>query len=70
MDTDLAKKMTDRADRDILPADHLMRIHAHDFEVASRGYLSSPQIVSVGVFFGCWARARRTWCAYTGEPLI
>lgn len=70
MDTDLAKKMIDRANKDVLPVDHPMRIQAHDFEVACEGYLSSPQTVSVGVFFNCWARARKTWCAYTGEPLI
>lgn len=70
MDTDLAKKMIDRADKDVLPADHPMRIQAHDFDAACKGYLSSPQTVKVGVFFGCWSRARKTWCAYTGEQLI
>lgn len=70
MNTELAEKMIARADTDHIPADHEMRTKASAFDQAAKGYYNSPQTVDVKAFVGCWERARKAWCAYTGEPLI
>ena len=57
----LYDKMLRIADRDNLPEDHLMRVRAielREVEIYAKKLL------------GAWARARRVYCAYTGEPLI
>lgn len=41
-----------------------------EFEEAALGYVADPQTCSVKRFLGCWARAKRSWSNYTGEPLI
>ena len=69
-DTDLAVKMIARADTDNLPHDHEIRTRAAAFDEAAKGFYSDPQTCDVKRFVGCWARARRTWCDYTGEVLI
>lgn len=61
--TDLSMKMREIANRDHLGDDHPMRSRANDFDVA----------VALGDakrILGAWARARRTYSEYTGEPLI
>lgn len=68
--TDLAEKMLARADADGLPPDHQLRLRAVAFDDAVRGFYGEPQTYDVRRFLGCWARARRAWCDYTGEPLI
>lgn len=68
--TTLADRMRARADEDALPADHALRKHADAFDTATRGFYAQPQTVKVAAFVGAWARARRAWCDYTGEPLI
>lgn len=68
--TELGDKMRARADLDGLPADHEMRQLADAFDKASYGYAGEPQTVTVKQFMGHWARARKCWCDYTGEPLI
>lgn len=68
--TDLAEKMVARADADGLPPEHELRIKAAAFDTATAGFYGAEQTVSVAQFMGCWARARKTWCAYSGEPLI
>jgi hypothetical protein len=60
-DMSLAAKMIAIADRDGLPADHLMRIRAEELE---RVNLDARSLL------GAWARARHVYCDYTGEPLI
>lgn len=70
MKADLAEKMLARADADRLPPDHRLRVRAVEFDRAAKGYFADPQTVPVKPFFGAWARARRAWCDYTGEPLI
>jgi len=70
MDTELATKMLARADADALPAEHNMRKFATSFDDAARGYFGDPQTCDVKKFMGCWARARSTWCDYTGDPLV
>lgn len=69
-DTELATNMLARADADGLPADHHLRVLAHQFEAAAKGYFAAEQTIGVGAFMGAWARARRAWCAYTGESLL
>lgn len=66
----LNEQMTARADRDGLPAGHDLRLKAEAFKVAAAGYWSDPPTVSIKEFMGCWARARRAWSEYSGEPLI
>lgn len=68
--TDLGDKMRARAELDGLPADHDMRRLADEFDKASCGYAGEPQTVSVRQFMGHWARAKKCWSEYTGEPLI
>jgi hypothetical protein len=68
--TDLAQKMFALCERDNLPPDHALRVRAEEFDEATKGYVAVPQTVPVAKFMGAWARARRAWCAYTGEPLV
>lgn len=70
MDTDLATKMLAVANRDNLPQEHILRTLAEDFECAVKGFFGEPKTCDVKKFMGCWARARKAWCEYTGEPLI
>ena len=67
--TDLSIKIRARADADGLSADHELRAKADAFDAATTGYYSEPQTVAVAQFMGAWARARRAWCGYSGEPL-
>lgn len=69
-DTDLAVAMLAKADDDGLPEDHDMRIRANAFDAAAKGFYGEPQTCDVKKLMGCWARARRTWCEYTGESLV
>lgn len=68
--TDLADKMRARAEADALPADHEMRTKAAAFDEAATGYYGQPQTKNVSQLMGAWARARKTWCDYTGEALV
>lgn len=63
MTTDLGQTMLELAERDRLPQDHPMRTTAERFN-ASIG-TGNPETV-----LGAWARARRVYCDYTGEPLL
>lgn len=68
METPLAKQMIERADRDGLSEDNAMRRTAQAFDEISVNYAmgkSTPKGL-----LGAWARARRCWCNYTGEPLV
>lgn len=68
--TNLAEKMLARADANDLPLDHPMRLTAAAFEIRSADYFADPQRCTMQQFLGCWARARRVWCEYSGEPLV
>lgn len=70
MDTELAKRMIERADKDNLPHDHVVRLAAKDFEDSAAGYWSEPQSKTVKQFLGAWARAKMAWRDYTGEQLL
>lgn len=68
LSTPLARQMIARANSDDLPADHAMRRNALEFEEVTLKYAegnTTPQKM-----VSAWARARRCWCNYTGEPLI
>ena len=69
-DTDLGRRMRARADADGLPADHQLRTHADAFDKAATGVYGTPQTTSVTEFMGAWARARKVWCAYSGEASL
>lgn len=43
---------------------------ADKFDEASAGFFGSPQTVSVEKFLGVYARTRKMFCAYTGDPLV
>lgn len=68
--TELHERVKRRAEADGLPEDHPMIVAANKFTEAANGYYAEPQIVNIKQFMGCWARARRCWCEYTGEPLV
>jgi len=68
--TKLAEEMIAKADADGLPNDHVLRTTAFYFNEACLGYFSDPQTCDMRRFIGCWARARRAWCNYTGEDLV
>ncbi|MGZ8953105.1 MAG: hypothetical protein ACXW0Q_00305 [Methylovulum sp.] len=68
--TDLSDKMIAKADVDKLPSDHDLRTSALAFNEATEGFYGNPQTVDIKKFMGSWARARRTWCDYTGESLM
>lgn len=70
MITELGRKITARADADGLPVDHDLRAKGAAFDQAAAGFYGEPQTCDVKAFFGHWARARRAWSDYTGEPLI
>ena len=58
----LAKKRTDLPENWLDLADEL--------DAATIGFFSEPQTVSVGEFMRCMIRARKAWCAATGESMI
>lgn len=68
--TGLAERMVQRADADELPADHPLRTLAAAYEAAETGFFAVDQTHNVAQFMGSWARARKAWCTYSGEPLI
>lgn len=70
MDTNLAKRAIARADKDRLSEDHPVRVTAIAFEEAAKGFFSEPQTVNIKKFMGCFARARKAWCEYSGESLL
>ncbi len=61
--TALSKKVRERAGLDKLPLTHLLYIQADAFDKVDEEY-------NVAKYLGIWAKTRRIWCEYTGEPLI
>lgn len=68
--TRLSDRMRARADADGLPADHDLRAAADAFDTAALGFYAQPQAVPVHKFFSYYARVRKVWRAYSGEPLV
>lgn len=60
----LWEKMLDLANTRDLPSDHPMRTEAAKLRQAVEND-AGPQTI-----IGAWARARRIYCEFTGEPLI
>jgi hypothetical protein len=63
--TDLSRRVRERADADKLAADHSLRTLADQFDAAV-----AAQPPDVKRWLGCWARLRRAWCEYSGESLL
>ena len=61
----LAEKMIRRADQAGLPEDHDLRVRAKEMDAA----IVNPAF-DAKKMLGCWARARKVWSIYTGEPLV
>lgn len=68
--TDLGKRISERADRDGLPADHELRQKARAFDDAATGFYAEPQTVDVKKFMGAYARVKLAWRDYSGEALV
>lgn len=67
---DLPQRMRAMADSRGLSADHDLRVKADALDAAIDGYFANPPTKDAKQFLGAWARARRVWCDFTGEPLI
>jgi hypothetical protein len=70
---DLDKRMIQRADKDGLALDHALRVRARELNEALTNLLNGepdPDMAKAKRALGCWARARRAWSEYTGEPLL
>lgn len=67
---DLPEQMRARADFEGLPPGHELRTKAAALDQAILGFFSEHQTVTVQQFVGAWARARKAWCAHTGEALL
>lgn len=65
MTPEISEKMIALADRLNLPADHELRVRAREFTEAC-----AAKDVNARRLLGAWARARKAWCAVTGEPLV
>jgi hypothetical protein len=71
METNLAKNMIERAEKDNLPKDHPLYVNALAFEQASLSLFEDESSkISTPKYLAIWAKARRVWCEYTGLPLI
>lgn len=67
-DQELAPRM--RALAETHPRGQELRDCADTLERHAAGFFAEPQTIPVHRMIGAWARARRLWCACTGEPLI
>ena len=67
---DLSARMRARADQDGLAPDNRLRQLADELDAAISGFYAADQTVPVAQFVGAWARARRAWHVYSGEPLL
>lgn len=63
---DLHYRMVERANRDNLPESHPLRVRAAELLEIFQG----PGLPPTPKIVGAWARARRAWCEYAGEPLL
>jgi hypothetical protein len=70
MNTELSEVVLRRCDQDQLPADHVLRILAHNFDVASCAVIKEPTLDTSKKMLGAWARLRKEWSAYSGEPIL
>ena len=61
--TPLAKQMVERAEMDGIPSDHPLRVYAEEIDEVTHDH-------GVKRLLGRWARARKAWSDYSGEPLI
>jgi hypothetical protein len=67
----LWEKMRALADQCGMPAEHPLRVAASELEMkVSRAYSDDGTKQDVKAMLGAWARARRLWSDFSGEPLI
>jgi hypothetical protein len=70
MKTALSEIVLARADRDCLPADHSLRKFAAEFDTASETCIKEPVLENTKKMLGAWARLRKQWAEYSGEPVL
>lgn len=63
MDDTLMARIVARCDADALHADHVLRKAVRDLERA----IESANAMKI---VGAWAKCRRLWSEYSGEPLV
>jgi len=68
--SNLGKLMRARADHDKLPTDHLLRTLADRFDLDLCRYMDQQGKCTAGQFLASWAKARKAWCAYSGEVIV
>jgi hypothetical protein len=68
--TTLSDAMIAKADELNLPHHHNLRVLARQFNEAAKGFYEEHPTYTPKQLLGAWARARRAWCDFTGEPLI
>lgn len=68
--TDLSTIVLRRCEQDCLPPDHTLRKLATDFDLAVGEVVKEATPDSSRKMLGAWARLRKEWSAYSGEPLI
>ena len=67
---DLPERMVKLADKEAFDALHELRVSARDLSEAFDDYFRDDPKITVGSFLGRYARARRIWCKYSGDPLV
>jgi len=66
--TSLSERMIEYANKHTLPDNDKMRVLAKDFDEKTKAFFGEK--ISVKLYLGSWARARRHWCDITGDSLL
>lgn len=66
--TNLSERMRQYAEEYPVPDDWHEKADA--FDAATTGFYADPPTHTARQFLGAFARARKAWCAATGEPLV
>jgi hypothetical protein len=70
MTTDLSTIVLNRCEQDQLPVDHPLRTLAGQFNEATERAIKDPVLDNSKKLLGAWARLRKEWSAYSGEPCL
>lgn len=68
--TDLSKIILARCEQDQLPLDHSLRKLAISFNDAVDAVVKEPVLENSKKMIGAWAKLRKEWGAYSGEPIL
>jgi hypothetical protein len=68
--TELSERVIARCDSDGLASDHPLRVLAAEFNESVATAISDPVLDNSKKMLGAWARLRKEWSAYSGEPLM